>query len=154
MTMAILGLLAYKAAFLPPMIGAVVSLLDHYAISLADKKIVIVGKGRLVGEPLSTYFKAAGLDVESVDETTERILDVTKTADILITGTGEKDLITYQWVKEGAVVVDCAQDLHRDSVEQVASAVTPEIGGVGPLTVNWLLTNLITAAELQEDHAS
>jgi len=143
-------LLSRTGTFLPPMVSAVVSLLDHYALPFRDQKVVIVGKGRLVGAPLLAYFTKAGVDVQAVDEATDRILDTTSKADILITGTGERDLITYQWVKEGAVVIDCAQDLHRDSVEQVASAVTPEIGGVGPLTVNWLLFNLICAAQRKE----
>jgi len=130
---------------LPPMVMSVLSLLDFYGITFANKQVVLVGKGRLVGEPLETYLKKSGAKVVSVDEETRNILKTTQTADILISGTGQDDLITYQWVKEGAVVVDCARDVHRDSVDQVASAVGPATGGVGPLTVAWLLHNLIQA---------
>lgn len=132
---------------LPPMIMAVLSLLDYYNVSRNDKKIVLVGRGRLVGTPLEVFFQKLGFDVTSVDEETDDILDITKQADILITGTGQPDLITYQWVKEGAVVVDCSGDVHTGSVEQVAEALSPAQGGIGPLTVAWLLHNVLNAAE-------
>ena len=132
---------------LPPMVGAVVSLLDEYAIPLTGKKIVLVGSGRLVGSPLLSYFKLLGLDAQAVNEETEGILDIAFQADILITGTGQKDLVTYQWVKPGATVVDCAADVHFDSVSQVADALAPSVGGVGPLTMAWLLHNTVQATD-------
>ncbi len=134
---------------LPPMVAAVVLLLNHHAISLVGKKIVLVGHGRLVGTPLLQFLTAMGLDVVAVDEETEKILGITKQADILISGTGQPDLITYLWIKEGAVVVDCARDVHRDSVDQIAEAVAPATGGVGPVTVQWLLHNTVLAATTQ-----
>lgn len=134
---------------LPPMVASVCTLLNHYQIDLVGKKIVIVGRGVLVGQPLEAFFSAQGLDVQTVDEDTDHILDITKQADVLIAGTGTPNLITYQWVKEGAIVLDCAQDAHRDSVDQVASAVAPATGGLGPLTVTWLLQNTLTATAHQ-----
>jgi methylenetetrahydrofolate dehydrogenase (NADP+)/methenyltetrahydrofolate cyclohydrolase len=135
---------------LPPMVAAVCLLLDYYNITLADKKIVIVGRGMLVGQPLEALLKDdLHLDVTVVDEETENILAITQSADILIAGTGQPDLITYQWIKEGAVVLDCSQDVHRDSVDQVASAVAPSVGGLGPLTVSWLLFNTLRATVQQ-----
>jgi methylenetetrahydrofolate dehydrogenase (NADP+)/methenyltetrahydrofolate cyclohydrolase len=131
---------------MPPMVNSVVSLLDHYQISLTDKKIVLVGEGRLAGGPLLTYFKKLDLDVVAVNEESEQILAISKEADILISATGVDNLITYQWVKEGAVVIDCAADIHEDSVVQVASALAPAKGGVGPLTVAWLLHNTVQAS--------
>lgn len=144
------SLVALRAGFeyaLPPMVAAVCILLDHYKISLADKNIVIVGKGVLVGQPLEFFLKdSQKLQVTTVDEKTDKILEITTAADILITGTGNKDLITYQWVKPGAVVLDCAADVHRDSVDQIVQAVAPATGGLGPLTVTWLLFNTLRAA--------
>lgn len=142
-------ILAYKELPLPPMVYAVISLLDYYEIDPASKKIVLVGGGRLVGTPLSFYFKACGYDVTVVDENTENILAITIEADILICGTGQKELVTYQWVKPGATVIDCAADVHMDSVSQVAGAIAPPIGGIGPLTVAWLLHNTIEASKNQ-----
>ena len=146
------SLLAPAPLALPPMVESVTSLLDYYEIDLAGKRIVLVGEGRLVGSPLRSYLEALGMDVVTVDEETEKIFDVTRTADILIAGTGQDELITYEWIKEGAVVIDCAADIHTDSVEQVASAVAPSRGGVGPLTVAWLLHNSAQAALREVTH--
>jgi len=137
---------AQHAYSLPPMVGSVLSLLDTYHVTLEGKKIVLVGEGRLVGGPLLRYLSKLGLDVTAVTEETPKILDYTKSADILISGTGQDDLITYQWVKEGGVVVDCAKDVHEDSVKQVVSALAPSHGGVGPLTIAWLLYNTVQAS--------
>lgn len=138
----------YQADPLPPMVLAVLSLLDHYQVPLEGKRIVLVGNGRLVGAPLHAFFQLLGLSDQVVDEHTENILAITKEADILITGTGERGLVTYQWVKEGATVIDCSGDIHTGSVEQVAGALSPAQGGIGPLTVAWLLHNVINAAEV------
>lgn len=131
--------------FIPPLAWGVAALLNYYKIDAKVKRVVIVGGGRLVGQPLLQMFKMLKIEAQLVDEDTEDILRVTKQADILISGTGQKNLITYQWIKEGAVVVDCAADIHADSVQQVAAAVSPSVGGVGPLTVVWLLMNTVTA---------
>ncbi len=136
-------------SYLPPMVASVCLLLEHYEHQLEGKNIVVVGKGKLVGGPLTTFFEKLGLNVTAVDEHTDDILSITSKADILISGTGVANLITYQWVKEGAVVLDCADDVHRDSVDQVASEVAPARGGLGPLTVAWLLRNVVAAAAQQ-----
>lgn len=141
------ALLGAKDGFVPPMVASVCSLLDAYAIPLKDKKTVVVGRGRLVGKPIEAYLRKAGYDIQTVDEETDGILDITQSADILIAGTGTPDIVTYQWIKPDAVVLDCADDVHRDSVDQVASAVAPAKGGLGPLTVAWLLHNVVRAAE-------
>lgn len=140
------ALSTYQKWALPPMVSSVLSLLDYYNIDVTDKKVVLVGRGRLVGQPLEEYLSKQGVDVRAVDEETEGILEVAKQADILIVAAGQPDLVTYQWVKEGAVVVDCNQDVHVDSVSQIASALAPAVGGVGPLTVTWLLHNTVQAA--------
>ena len=139
-------LLAYTGNPLPPMVCGVLCLFDEYAIETSGKKIVIVGDGRLVGKPLAKYFKHLGYDVTVVTIETDRIFDLTRQADILISGTGQPDLITYQWVKEGVVVINCAADVHEDSVFQVAAAATPAAGAIGPLTVSWLLHNVARRA--------
>lgn len=149
---AISSLAGPQRGALPPMVLAVMSLLDHYDIDAMGKQVVLVGKGRLVGKPLEHFFHKLGVQVESVDEHTENIITITKQADILITGTGEPNLVTYQWVKEGAVVIDCSGDVHVDSVGQVAEALSPAQGGVGPLTVVWLLNNVLNAAQ-EASHA-
>jgi methylenetetrahydrofolate dehydrogenase (NADP+)/methenyltetrahydrofolate cyclohydrolase len=134
---------------LPPMVLSVVSLLNSYDISLDDKQVVVVGKGRLVGKPLTLFFEKVGVTISAVDEHTENILDQTTEADVLITGTGQANLVTYQWIKPEAIVIDCARDVHHDSVDQIAKAISPAIGGIGPLTVFWLLFNVYQAASNQ-----
>ena len=130
----------------PPIVEGVLSLLSEYNISFLKSKIVIVGNGRLVGVPLFSYFSALECDVTVVTEDTPHITSVTQQADILICGTGQSELVTYQWIKPGATVIDCAHDIHFDSVSQVAGALAPSVGGIGPLTVAWLLNNTVRAA--------
>jgi methylenetetrahydrofolate dehydrogenase (NADP+)/methenyltetrahydrofolate cyclohydrolase len=141
--------IANRSVMMPPMIGSVVSLLDHYKVIAPSDEMVVVGTGRLVGQPLARYFAAHGYMITAVDEETPLILDLTTKADILISGTGVADTITYQWVKEGAVVLNTAADVHVDSVNQVARALSPEKGGIGPLTVAWLTHNVLIAASNQ-----
>ena len=140
--------------FLPPMLVSVCLLLEAYEIKPAELETVIIGRGKLVGQPLETFFSKIGYKVRAVDEETENILAIAQSADLLIAGTGTPDLVTYQWVKPGAVVLDCACDVHRDSVDQVASAVAPSKGGLGPVTVSWLLRNTVEAAAAQSNQTS
>ena len=128
---------------LPPIFLAVYSILKDHEIELKDQKIVMVGNGALVGVPINGILNKLGYSCQVVDKETDHILDITKGADILITGTGQKDLVTYQWITEGATVVSCSADIHYDSVSQIAKAVTPTTGGIGPLTVAWLLNNTV-----------
>lgn len=137
------------SSYLPPMVAAVCLLLDSYGITLEEKRIVLVGKGRLVGTPVQEFFEKMHLHVVSVDDETEGILGITTQADVLISGTGVDNLITHEWVKPGAIVLDCSSDVHRDSVDQVASYVSPAKGGLGPITVAWLLRNVVSAASQQ-----
>jgi methylenetetrahydrofolate dehydrogenase (NADP+)/methenyltetrahydrofolate cyclohydrolase len=132
-----------------PMVLAVHSLLTYYKIPFQGKKVVTVGMGKLVGQPVSHWYRLLGCQVEMVDENTEKIFSITSEADILVTGTGEPNLVTYQWIKEGATVINAARDVHVDSVGQVAGALSPETGGVGPLTVAWLIWNTVQAAVRQ-----
>jgi methylenetetrahydrofolate dehydrogenase (NADP+)/methenyltetrahydrofolate cyclohydrolase len=131
---------------LPPIVGSVFSLLDWYGIDISGKKLVTVGNGRLVGQPVAAFARLLGEDVQTVDDETENIFDITRQADVIVTGTGQPDLVTYQWLKQGAVVVNCANDVHEDSVSEVAEALSPATGGIGPLTVAWLLHNVAQAA--------
>ena len=115
--------------------------------------MVLVGKGRLVGLPLSVWFLQKGITPIVVDKSTPNIGEVTKTADILISATGKAGLIKGDMVKEGAVVIDAGTsvesgdtkgDVDFESVSKKASFITPVPGGVGPLTVACLLDNLVT----------
>lgn len=131
-------------------------LLTGYGVDLVGKKIVIVGNGRLVGAPLATMWRTSGYDISVVDETVKDLSSVVSLADIIVTATGVPRLITDDMLKQGAVVVDAGTasengvivgDLDPD-VRQTRDdlTLTPEKGGVGPLTVATLFDAVIQAA--------
>lgn len=137
---------------------AILWLLAGHNIDLAGKKIVVVGRGRLVGSPLTRLLTAAGHNVLSCDQSTKGLLYKVKQADILISATGSPGLIKADWIKPGAVVVDAGTsseageirgDLENSVYERDDISVTPKKGGVGPLTVCALFANVLQAAQKQ-----
>lgn len=142
-------------AFDPATPTAINWLLAGYNIELRQKNIVIVGQGRLVGAPLTHMFRESGLTVQTADASTKDLAALTRQADILITATGKPGLITSDMVKPNAVVVDAGVateagkivgDLAADVRERDDLIMTPQKGGVGPLTVCSLFENVIEAA--------
>jgi len=134
---------------------AILWLLAGYNVDMSGKKIVLVGRGKLVGAPLERMLKASGYDVESVDVNTPNIPEIVKTADIIVTATGTPRLITGDMVKRGAVVVDAGTaseqgkivgDVSPELYERDDITITPTKGGVGPLTICALFENLIRAS--------
>jgi len=136
---------------------AIMWLLAGYNISLQDKKIVVVGHGRLVGRPLVAMLAASGLEVEVADKQTphEELRQITKQADVLITATGVPGLITADMIKPDVVIVDAGVatdsnglvgDVAPDVRELPNVTITPKQGGVGPLTVCALFENVLKAA--------
>lgn len=142
--------------FLPPTVGAVSKLFSEYHISVSGKRVVLVGAGRLVGLPLSIWLLRQRALVVFADSRTKNLRTLSKEADIVISATGQRNLINGSLIKKGAVVVDAGisvehgvvgGDIDFKSVAQRAKFLTPVPGGVGPLTVACLLENLITLAE-------
>jgi methylenetetrahydrofolate dehydrogenase (NADP+)/methenyltetrahydrofolate cyclohydrolase len=135
---------------------AILWLLAGYNIELNAKNIVIVGRGKLVGSPLEKIMLNSGLKPTVIDEFTANNDSSIAEADILITAVGKPGIIKAEQIKPGAVVVDAgvaSEDglLKGDVAEAVydredIKAITPRIGGVGPLTVAALFDNLIKAA--------
>ena len=133
---------------------AIMWLLAGYNVELRDKKILLVGRGKLVGAPLERMLKKSGLNVEMigrVDDLKARTLQ----ADVIITATGSAGLIKADMVKPGAVVVDAGTaseggktvgDVAPDLLERDDITITPAKGGVGPLTVCALFENVLRAA--------
>jgi methylenetetrahydrofolate dehydrogenase (NADP+)/methenyltetrahydrofolate cyclohydrolase len=142
--------------FIPATPMAIDWLLVGYNIELQNKKIAIVGKGRLVGAPLASLWQKQGLDVTMFDKTSSEDLAVSlRQFDVIVTAAGKPHLITSDSVKIGAVVIDAATSSEEGKIvgdvdESVRSrddiTITPEKGGVGPLTVTALFDNVITAA--------
>ena len=146
----------------------VIELLRRHAGDLSGKRVVIVGRSRIVGRPLSVFLseKAPGMNatVTLCHAATRDLESITREAEILIVAMGKRRCVTARHVSPGAVIVDVGihaiepvtpggpryeGDVDFESVRGVASAVTPVPGGVGPMTVAFLLSNLADAVEMQ-----
>jgi methylenetetrahydrofolate dehydrogenase (NADP+) / methenyltetrahydrofolate cyclohydrolase len=122
-------------------------LLAGHRIDCHGKVIAVVGQGRLVGAPVSRMLEASGSEVVRCDITTRDLAAQTLAADIIITATGEPELIKPGMVKAGAVVIDAAGDVDAALMQDSSLKITPARGGVGPMTVAALFDNLIRAAQ-------
>lgn len=148
--------LAEKTEYDAPTPVAISWLLAGYNIELAKgKKIAIVGHGRLVGKPLAKMWSHSDYDVLVLDKSSGDLADKLLQADVVITATGVPGLITADMIKQDAVVVDAGVatdkngligDVAPDVRELPDVTITPEKGGVGPLTVVALFDNVIRAA--------
>ena len=125
-------------------------------IKIAGKECVIVGRSNIVGKPMSLLMLRENATVTVAHSKTENLKEVCKRADILIAAVGKAGMITKDHVKEGAVVIDVGinrnhdgklcGDVVYDEVSEVASAITPVPGGVGPMTIAMLMNNCYEAA--------
>ncbi len=144
---------------LPPATPAgIVEMLNFYDIEIPGKSVVLVGHSNIVGKPLAIMLLNRGATVTICHEGTKGLSSFTKQADILVTAVGKPGLITSDMIKDGAVVIDIGVtptmnglkgDADFDAVKEIASAITPVPGGVGPMTVACLLKNVITAKKRQ-----
>lgn len=137
----------------------ILQLLTHNGVEVAGCHVVIVGRGLTIGRPLANLLTLKRLDANAavtvVHTGVEDIASFTRQADILVAAAGSAGLITADMVKPGAVVVaagvsfvdgSVVSDV-ADDVAEVASWISPRIGGVGPMTRAMLLFNAVTAAE-------
>lgn len=148
--------LADNTTFDPATPMAINWLLAGYNIELmAGRNVVIVGHGRLVGKPLARIWRSSGVDVTVADRSVENLGDVTRQADVLVCATGVAGLIKRDMVKGNVVIVDAGvatdnNGLVGDVAPEVRElsniTITPEKGGVGPLTVCALFENVIRSA--------
>lgn len=132
----------------------VMKLIDYYGIETKGKHAVIIGRSELVGRPLSVWLsqKTRNATVTLCNSYTQNLKEICLQADILISAVGSPNLVTVDMVKPGAVVIDVGinrdennklcGDVDFDNVKEVASAITPVPGGVGPMTVAMLINNL------------
>lgn len=133
----------------------VMAMLDHYGIDPAGKHAVVVGRSAIVGKPMSLMLLERNATVTVCHSRTVDLPAVCRTADILVAAVGRAEMITADYVKPGAVVIDVGinrtekgmvGDVDFASVEPVASAITPVPGGVGPMTRAMLVLNTAEAA--------
>lgn len=132
-------------------------ILKEYNIKVKGEKVVIIGRGKLVGEPLAKIIKRAGADLATYDIRTKNLKPNTLKADILISATGYPHLIKEDMVKKEAIVIDAGfakinnkiiGDVDFENVKKKAKYITPVPGGVGPMTVAMLMNNLIKLAKI------
>jgi methylenetetrahydrofolate dehydrogenase (NADP+) / methenyltetrahydrofolate cyclohydrolase len=148
--------LGKDAVFDPATSMAILWLLAGYNIDLRGKRVVLIGRGRLVGAPLERELTASGVDVISVDRDTKDIAGVVLEADIIVSGAGSPGVLKSDMIKQGAVVVDAGVAGEQGKTsgdldpviydERDDLTITPQKGGVGPLTVCALFDNVIRAA--------
>lgn len=149
-----------KAQFDPATPMAILWLLSGYNVDLQGKKVLLIGRGKLVGAPLERIFKNSGIDVTVADRKTVDLKQETLEADIIITATGSPAILYPDMIKPGAVVVDAGVasedgktvgDVAPEMYERDDLTITPAKGGVGPLTVCALFENVIRAARAQAE---
>lgn len=137
--------------------SGILRLLDHYGVKTSGRHAVVVGRSTLVGRPLSIMLSARSRNatVTLVHTGTPDLGDVTRAGDLLVVAAGSPGLIGAGDVKPGAVVIDVGTtrdgdaltgDVRFDEVAEVASALTPVPGGVGPMTIAGLLANAVMLA--------
>lgn len=145
-----------NAVFDPATPTAINWLLAGYNIDLRNKKVAIVGNGRLVGAPLARMWQKSNIDVTVFDESSDNIAEQIKSFDVIVTATGVPGLITTEMVGQGVVVIDAGTASEQGRIvgdidpavrARDDIAITPEKGGVGPLTVAALFDNVIRAAQ-------
>lgn len=139
---------------LPPVVGAIKEISERNDLCLATQKVVVVGAGRLVGKPAALWFQRQGAQVSVITKETDVMKrnELIAQADILVLGAGQPGLVGKELVKEGVIVFDGGTSesvgvLVGDAdpgVADKASIFTPVPGGIGPITVAVLLSNLVT----------
>ncbi len=140
--------------------SGIIRLLGHFDVAIESKIALVIGRSFLVGRPLALMLGARGVDATTVQahSRTTDLGSLARMADILVVAAGQPGLVTAADVKPGAVVVDVGINRTEDglvgdvdfkSVSEVAGAITPVPGGVGPMTIASLLANTIQAAELR-----
>ena len=157
------NLLLGKDCYLPATPHGVIELIKRSGIETSGRNCVIVGRSNIVGKPLSMLMlqKSINATVTVCHSRTENLPQVCRRADILIVAIGQPEMITAEYVKEGATVIDVGihrldapdqpkgyrlcGDVKFDEVSQICSAITPTPGGTGAMTTACLLQNTLTA---------
>lgn len=153
--------LGQQAQFDPATPMAILWLLSGYNVDLQGKHVLLIGRGKLVGAPLEKIFNDSGIDVHVADRKTVDLREEVLAADVIITATGSPAILYPDMIKQGAVVVDAGVasedgrtvgDLAPDVYQRDDLIITPQKGGVGPLTVCALFENVIRAAQRTVRH--
>ncbi|MGP6139673.1 bifunctional methylenetetrahydrofolate dehydrogenase/methenyltetrahydrofolate cyclohydrolase FolD [Jeotgalibaca sp. A127] len=135
----------------------IMKLLEAYNISIEGKNALIIGRSNIVGKPMALMLMQKNATITIAHSRTENLKELAQQADILVAAIGRGHMITGEFIKPGAVVVDVGMnrsaegkligDVDTDSVKGIASFVTPVPGGVGPMTITMLLDQTINKVE-------
>ncbi len=149
-----------KAGFVSCTPAGIIELLKRSNVEIAGKECVVIGRSNIVGKPMALLLLRENGTVTVTHSRTIDLKEVTSRADILVVAIGKPKMITAEYVKEGAVVIDVG--IHRDAnnklcgdvdfddVAQKCSAITPVPGGVGPMTIAMLMKNCVESVALQK----
>jgi methylenetetrahydrofolate dehydrogenase (NADP+) / methenyltetrahydrofolate cyclohydrolase len=150
------GLLAQgRPGLVPCTPRGVMELLGHAGVEVEGSEAVVVGRSILVGRPLASLLLNASATVTVCHSRTRDLAEVCRRADILVAAVGAPRMVEGEWVKPGAAVIDVGinrtdeglvGDVDFDAAKEVAGAITPVPGGVGPMTIAMLLSNTLRAA--------
>ena len=136
----------------PATAHGILALLDYYHINLKGKNAVIIGRSSIVGKPLAALLLEKDATVSILHLKTKNLTEYTKKADILVSATGEHNLVTADMIKKNAVIIDVGisrfngkivGDVDFEHIAPIASFITPVPGGIGPLTVESLMEQVI-----------
>ena len=164
-----IGRLAQKGrepVFVPCTPAGCMYLLENAGVQIAGANAVVLGRSNIVGMPVALLLVKANATVTIVHSHTKNLPEIIRAADILIAAIGQPEFVKQDWVKPGAYVIDVGinhkddptakrgyrlvGDVAFDEVTEVAAAITPVPGGVGPMTIAMLLKNTLRAAELTD----
>lgn len=139
--------------------AGIIELLKRSGVEIAGKECVVIGRSNIVGKPMAILLLRENGTVTVTHSKTRDLKEVTKRADILVVAIGKPKMITGDYVKEGAVVIDVGihrnennklcGDVDYEDVAPVCSAITPVPGGVGPMTIAMLMYNCVRTLELE-----
>jgi methylenetetrahydrofolate dehydrogenase (NADP+)/methenyltetrahydrofolate cyclohydrolase len=147
-----------QKGFVPCTPLGVMKLLNEYDINIEGKHCVVIGRSNIVGRPMAQLLTNANGTVTICHSKTENLADITRTADIIVVAIGKPHFITEDMVKEGAVVIDVGinriagskklvGDVDFNNVKDKCSYITPVPGGVGPMTIITLMSNILKTVE-------
>ncbi len=134
--------------------------------NIRGKNAVVIGRSNIVGRPMSNVLMNEDCTVTVVHLDTKNPREITKNADIVVVATGVPHLVTADWIKDGAIVIDVGiskghyrgkgkivGDVDFEDVRKKAKAITPVPGGVGPMTIAYLMRNIVKAYQIQQKSA-
>lgn len=148
-----------KKSILPCTVKGIIKLLEYYNIEINGKNVAIIGRGNIVGKPLAIALENRNATVSLLHSKTKDLKMFTKDADIVVVACGIPKLLKKEMIKEGSVVIDVGisrvdgkivGDIDFDNIKDIALFVTPNPGGIGPMTIAMIIDNLIEMGEVNE----